>query len=70
MIETNFEAKEPSLGYYYQLRIGLYLILKAGDRPETVIKIENLDDVVLEDVNSVDLYQTKLHINSVANLTN
>lgn len=70
MSETNFEAKEPSLGYYYQLRIGLYLILKARDKPKTIIKIESLDDVVLHDTNSVNLYQTKLHINSVANLTN
>ncbi len=70
MSETNFEAKEPSLGYYYQLRIGLYLILKARDKPKTIIKIESLDDVVLHDTNSMNLYQTKLHINSVANLTN
>lgn len=70
MSETNFEAKEPSLGYYYQLRIGLYLILKARDKPKTIIKIESLDDVVLDDTNSINLYQTKLHINSVANLTN
>ncbi|TCC99761.1 hypothetical protein EZ449_21350 [Pedobacter frigidisoli] len=70
MSETNFEAKEPSLGYYYQLRIGVYLILKARDKPKTIIKIESLDDVVLHDTNSMNLYQTKLHINSVANLTN
>jgi hypothetical protein len=69
MTETNFSAKEPSLGYYYQLRLGLYLILKAKAKPKSIIKIENLDDIVIEDVNTVDLFQTKLHINSIANLT-
>jgi hypothetical protein len=69
MTETNFSAKEPSLGYYYQLRIGLYLILKAKSKPKSIIKIENLDDVVVGDIDTLDLYQTKLHINSVANLT-
>jgi hypothetical protein len=69
MTETNFSAKEPSLGYYYQLRLGLYLILKAKAKPKSIIKIENLDDIVIEDVNTLDLFQTKLHINSIANLT-
>jgi len=68
MSETNFSAKEPSLGYYYQLRIGLYLILKS-QKPNAVIKIESLDDIVVDDINSMDLFQTKLHINSIANLT-
>src|ERR1700748_2055395 len=69
MSESNFSAKEPSLGYYYQLRLGLYLILKAKDKENPIIKIESLDDIQIEDINSMDLYQTKLHINSVVNLT-
>ncbi|MGF7077721.1 ABC-three component system protein [Mucilaginibacter sp. UYCu711] len=69
MTETDFSAKEPSLGYYYQLRLGLYLILKAKAKPKSIIKIENLDDIVIEDVDTMDLFQTKLHINSIANLT-
>lgn len=68
MSETNFSAKEPSLGYYYQLRLGLYLILKS-QKNNAVIKIESLDDIVVDDINSTDLFQTKLHINSIANLT-
>lgn len=67
---TDFSAKEPSLGYYYQIRYSLYLLLKNKDKENPIIKIENLDDIVVEGTNSVDLYQTKLHINSVANLSN
>lgn len=33
------------------------------------ISIENLDDIVIEEEDKVNLFQTKLHINSVANLT-
>jgi hypothetical protein len=68
MSETNFSAKEPSLGYYYQLRLGLYLILKS-QKNNPVMRIESLDDIVVDDINSLDLFQTKLHINSIANLT-
>lgn len=65
---TNFSAKEPSLGYYYQLRLGLYLILST-QKSNAIIRIESLDDIVIDDLDAVDLFQTKLHINSVANLT-
>lgn len=34
------------------------------------VKPGNLNDIVVEDINAVDLYQTKLHFNSVADLTN
>jgi hypothetical protein len=50
MSETNFSAKEPSLGYYYQLRLGLYLILKS-QKNNAVIRIESLDDIVVDDIN-------------------
>jgi hypothetical protein len=66
---TNFSAQEPSLGYYYQIRYSLYLLLSIKDKTNPCIKLENLDDIVVEDINTTDLYQTKLHINSIANLT-
>ena len=66
---TNFSAQEPSLGYYHQIRFSLYLLLQNKDKDNPCIKLENLDDIVIEDINRVDLYQTKLHINSVADLT-
>jgi len=69
MTTTNFSAQEPSLGYYYQIRLSLYLLLKNKDMINPCIAIENLDDIVIEEEDKVNLFQTKLHINSVANLT-
>lgn len=67
---TDFSAKEPALGYYYQIRYSLYLLLKAREKSfETEISVEKLDDIAIENINSTNLYQTKLHINSIANLT-
>ncbi len=68
--ETDFSAKEPALGYYYQIRYGLYLLLRQRDKDDIELAFEQLDDIVLQSVNSTDLYQTKFHIKSVANLTN
>ncbi len=68
---TDFSAKEPALGYYYQIRYSLYLLLKAKEKGnDTEISIEKLDDIAIEDLNSTAIFQTKLHIKSVANLTN
>lgn len=69
MAETDFSAKEPSLGYYYQIRLSLLLLLTNEDMINPVIKIESLDDIEIQDQNKTNLYQTKLHINSVTNLT-
>jgi len=66
---TDFSAKEPSLGYYHQIRYSLYLLLQNKERGDSCIKLEYLDDIVIEDVDTVNLFQTKLHINSVADLT-
>lgn len=68
---TDFSAKEPALGYYYQIRYSLYLLLKSKEKGNnTEISIEKLDDIAIEDINSTNLFQTKLHIRSIANLTN
>ncbi|UOU99904.1 hypothetical protein MUU74_08105 [Chryseobacterium daecheongense] len=67
---TDFSAKEPSLGYIYQIKYALLLLLTNGrnlDNP--VLRIECLDDIDITDVNSANLYQTKLHIKGKANLT-
>lgn len=68
--ETDFSAKEPALGYYYQIRYGLYLLLRHRDKDDFELAFEQLDDIVLQNLDSTKLYQTKLHIKSVANLTN
>jgi len=69
MVITDFSAREPSLGYYHQIRYSLYLLLQNKERSNSYLKLEYLDDIVIEDIDATDLFQTKLHINSVANLT-
>ncbi len=67
---TDFSAKEPSLGYFYQIKYALLILLthsKELDNPK--VRIENLDDIEIEDVNTLHLLQTKLHIKNKANLT-
>ena len=67
---TDFSAKEPSLGYFYQIKYALLILLthsKELDNPK--VRIENLDDIEIEDINTLQLLQTKLHIKNKANLT-
>lgn len=66
---SQFSAQEPSLGYHYQVRYALYLLLKAKDKEDPFVKLENLDDVEIGDLNKVELHQTKFHNNKAANLT-
>jgi len=63
-----FSANEPSLGYLFQVRYGLLLIVSEQNEYAKLL-IEQLDDISIESPNSLDVYQTKLHINSIANLT-
>lgn len=64
-----FSANEPSLGYLYQVRYGLLLLISKQDE-QAKLFLEKIDDVSIETNSGLDVYQTKLHINSVANLTN
>lgn len=64
-----FSANEPSLGYLHQVRYGLLLIV-SEQNPDAKLLIEQIDDISIETPNSLEVYQTKLHINKVANLTN
>jgi hypothetical protein len=64
-----FSANEPSLGYLYQVRYGLLLIVSEQNKDAKLL-IEQIDDISIEKPTSLEVYQTKLHINSVANLTN
>jgi len=66
---NRFSAKEPSLGYHYQIRYALYLLLKAKDKESPFVKLENLDDVEILDANEIELHQTKFHNKKAANLT-
>lgn len=67
---TDFSAKEPSLGYFYQIKYALLILLNSSKELNNVkLRLENLDDVEIEDINSTQLFQTKLHIKNKANLT-
>ncbi len=68
-MDSIFSANAPSLGYLYQIRYGLMLIISEEDQ-SSKLYIEKIDDVSIQTPLSLDVYQTKLHINSVANLTN
>jgi hypothetical protein len=68
-MDSIFSANEPTLGYLYQVRYGLLLIV-SEQNPDAKLLIEKIDDISIETTDSIDVYQTKLHINSIANLTN
>ena len=68
-METDFSAKAPSLGYYFQIRYGLYLLLNHDGSDESKLFFECLDDIEISDLNQLDLYQTKFHIKNSVNLT-
>jgi len=56
---SQFSAKEPSLGYHYQIRYALYLLLKAKDKEDPFVKLENLDDVEIGDINNLQGFLIK-----------
>jgi hypothetical protein len=69
-IESTFSAKEPSLGYLYQVKYALLSLLTSSrDLDGSKVRIENLDDVEIEEIDILNLYQTKLHIKNKGNLT-
>lgn len=67
-MDSIFSASESNLGYLYQTRFGLLLIISELNQDSKLL-IEKLDDISIEKPNQLDVYQTKFHINSVANLT-
>jgi len=58
------QAQSQALGYLYQVRYALLLLLKTGiEDPEAQISIEYLDDIAFEkDGNPVELIQAKHHV--------
>lgn len=67
---TQFSAGSQALGYIYQARYALYLILTKEEDKDSVA-IECLDDVVLENEGTPqELLQLKHHMNHEASLTN
>ena len=47
---TDFSAKDPSLGYNYQIRYSLYLLLREKAKENPSVRLEELDDIVIEDM--------------------
>lgn len=67
MSSDKFSAKDQALGYFYEVRYALYLLLK--EPGESRLFIENLDDVVFEkDYSQENLQQLKHSMNRKASL--
>jgi hypothetical protein len=64
-----FSANASALGYFYQARYALLLLLNAG--VESEISIERFDDIAFENNGSpTELLQAKHHISNTGSLTN
>lgn len=68
-MDSDFSAKEPSLGYFYQIRYGLYLLLNTKQIEDAKLLIESLDDIEIETNININLFQTKYHVKKDINLT-
>lgn len=67
-MSRDYSARESAIGYLYQSRYALYLLLK---RIESNISIEKLDDITFEEgFSPIELLQLKHHVNATASLTN
>ncbi len=67
-MDHDFSAKEPSLGYFYQVRYALYLLLSSRQHDNPQILIEALDDIEIRTDYQVSLLQTKYHLKRETNL--
>ena len=68
-MSTQFSAHAQALGYFYQVRYALFLLLRASD--SSCIYIEKLDDISFDDDGTpLELIQTKHHINTRGSLSN
>ena len=63
VMTEQFSAQDPALGYLYQIKYALWLLLEAGREDQGIeIAIENLDDIeIVKDDNELKLIQTKHH---------
>ena len=69
MSDSTFSAKEPSLGYFYQVQYGLLLLLNSKQEDNVKLLIESLDDIELQIEDKIKLYQAKFHLKGKTNLT-
>ena len=61
-MSTKFSAKEPALGYYYQIIRGLVLLLEENRMESPVLSFECMDDISIVNPEETNLFQTKLHV--------
>lgn len=67
---SNHQATEQMIGYLYQVRYALFLLLN-NDDGETQISIEKFDDVAfINDDNAEKMIQLKHHVNQRGDLSN
>ncbi len=66
-----FSAGASALGYLYQARYALFLLLRGGrENPDSAVTVEGLDDVAFDHQGDpVELIQTKHHLKREATLT-
>ncbi|OLN21609.1 hypothetical protein BTO30_14095 [Domibacillus antri] len=68
-MSTEFSANAQALGYLYQVRYALLMLLKSN--PDSLISIERFDDVAFEkDGSPIELIQTKHHLSNESSLSN
>jgi hypothetical protein len=68
MTSSDYSARGPKLGYLYQVRHALYVVLKSGE--DEKIAFEKLDDVQFEaDGEATELLQYKHSVNAQATLS-
>jgi hypothetical protein len=68
-MSTGFSAGSQALGYLYQARYALYLVLT--NKEELELAVESLDDITFfeDENNPIELLQLKHHTNTQASLT-
>lgn len=69
-MNTSFSAAPQALGYLYQARVALFLLLQCPD--EAIVKVEALDDIEVTDplaAAKLKLTQLKHHVSKKAELT-
>ena len=69
MSNSTFSAKEPSLGYFYQVQYGLLLLLNSKQEDNAKLLIESLDDIELQIEDKIELYQAKFHLRGKTSLS-
>lgn len=70
-VSQQFSAQDAALGYLYQIRLALLLLLRAGvSDPDTAVSIELLDDVAFETNGTpTELIQSKHHLRGRGSLS-